>query len=58
MSFEDAKNLSIAALISQMLVQAEGEEDRSTLNRLLATVKNLGIADKKVSSFMKAKVEK
>ncbi|WP_339687596.1 flotillin family protein [Gimesia maris] len=58
MSFEDVKNLSIAALISQMLVQAEGEEDRSTLNRLLATVKNLGIADKKVSSFMKAKVEK
>ncbi|HCO27143.1 MAG: flotillin [Gimesia sp.] len=58
MSFEDVKNLSIAALISQMLVQAEGEEDRSTLNRLLATVKNLGIADKKVSSFMKAKVDK
>ncbi|QDT93129.1 flotillin family protein [Gimesia algae] len=58
MSFEDVKNLSIAALISQMLVQAEGEEDRSTLNRLLATVKNLGIADKKVSSFLKAKVEK
>ncbi|WP_417381297.1 flotillin family protein [Gimesia sp.] len=58
MSFEDVKNLSIAALISQMLVQAEGEEDRSTLNRLLATVKNLGIADKKVSSFLKAKVGK
>lgn len=58
MSFEDVKNLSIAALISQMLVQAEGEEDRSTLNRLLSTVKNLGIADKKVSSFLKDKVEK
>ncbi|HBL46665.1 flotillin family protein [Gimesia sp.] len=58
MSFEDVKNLSIAALISQMLVQAEGEEDRSTLNRLLSTVKNLGIADKKVSSFLKTKVEK
>ncbi|WP_409999442.1 flotillin family protein [Gimesia chilikensis] len=57
MSFEDAKNLSIAALISQLLVQAESDEDRSTLNRLLATVKNLGISDQKVSSFMKAKVE-
>ncbi|KAA0134286.1 flotillin family protein [Gimesia chilikensis] len=57
MSFEDAKNLSIAALISQLLVQAESNEDRSTLNRLLATVKNLGISDQKVSSFMKAKVE-
>ncbi len=57
MSFEDAKNLSIAALISQLLVQAESNEDRSTLNRLLATVKNLGISDQKVSSFMKAKVQ-
>ncbi|MEQ8854906.1 flotillin family protein [Gimesia sp.] len=57
MSFEDAKNLSIAALISQLLVQAESDEDRSTLNRLLATVKNLGISDQKVSSFMKAKVQ-
>ena len=57
MSFEDVKNLSIAALISQLLVQAESDEDRSTLNRLLATVKNLGISDQKVSSFMKAKVQ-
>ena len=57
MSFEDVKNLSVAALISQLIVQAESDEDRSTLNRLLSTVKNLGISDQKVSSFMKAKVE-
>ncbi|WP_145116469.1 flotillin family protein [Gimesia panareensis] len=57
MSFEDVKNLSVAALISQLVVQAESDEDRSTLNRLLATVKNLGISDRKVSSFMNAKVE-
>ncbi len=57
MSFDDVKNLSVAALISQLIVQAESDEDRSTLNRLLATVKNLGVSDRKVSSFMKAKVE-
>lgn len=56
MSFEDVKNLSVAALISQLLLQAESDEDKSVLNRLLATVRNLGIGDKKVSSFIKAKV--
>lgn len=58
MSFEDVKNLSVAALISQLLVQADSDEDKSVLNRLLATVKNLGISDKKVSSFINAKVKK
>ncbi|MCA9017171.1 MAG: flotillin family protein, partial [Planctomycetaceae bacterium] len=58
MSFEDVKNLSVAALISQLLLQADSDEDRSVLNRLLATVKNLGISEKKVSSFINAKVQK
>ena len=58
MSFEDVKNLSVAALISQLLVQTDSDEDKSVLNRLLATVKNLGISDKKVSSFINAKVKK
>ncbi|WP_390621025.1 flotillin family protein [Gimesia alba] len=58
MSFEDVKNLSVAALISQLLVQADSDEDKSVLNRLLETVKNLGISDKKVSSFINAKVKK
>ncbi|WP_339731743.1 flotillin family protein [uncultured Gimesia sp.] len=58
MSFEDVKNLSVAALISQLLVQADSDEDKSVLNRLLATVKNLGISEKKVSSFINAKVKK
>lgn len=57
-SFEDAKNLSIAALISQLLVKAESDEDKSVLNRLLATVKNLGISEQKVASFVKAKSKK
>ncbi|MCH9653344.1 MAG: flotillin family protein [Planctomycetes bacterium] len=57
-SFEDAKNLSIAALISQLLVKAESDEDKSVLNRLLATVKNLGISEQKVASFVKAKPKK
>tara|TARA_R110002111_G_scaffold248400_2_gene312079 strand:+ start:1046 stop:3145 length:2100 start_codon:yes stop_codon:yes gene_type:complete len=58
MSFEDVKNLSVAALISQLLVKADSDEDKSVLNRLLATVKNLGISDKKVASFIKAKTQK
>lgn len=58
MSFEDVKNLSVAALISQLLVQADSDEDKSVLNRLLATVKNLGISEKKVASFINAKVKK
>lgn len=58
MSFEDVKNLSVAALISQLIVQSDSDEDKSVLNRLLATVKNLGISDQKVSSFLKAKPKK
>lgn len=58
MSFEDVKNLSVAALISQLIVQTDSDEDKSVLNRLLATVKNLGISDQKVSSFLKAKPKK
>ncbi|QDU07395.1 flotillin family protein [Gimesia aquarii] len=58
MSFEDVKNLSVAALISQLIVQTDSDEDKSVLNRLLATVKNLGISEQKVSSFIKAKPKK
>jgi len=58
MSFEDVKNLSVAALISQLLMKADSDEDKSVLNRLLATVKNLGISDKKVASFIKGKAQK
>ena len=51
MSFEDVKDLSVAALIGKMLLEADDDESKSDLNRLLAAVKSKGLASKKVAAL-------
>ena len=51
MSFEDAKDLSIAAFVGKMLVLADSDEARNGLKQLLETVKGAGIGERKVSSL-------
>ncbi len=51
MSFDDVKDLSIAALIGKMLTQSESDETTSELQRLLTMVKGTGLADKKVGTL-------
>ena len=51
MSFEDIKDLSVTALIGKMLVQADDDESRSDLNRILDFVKGSGLASKKVKAL-------
>lgn len=51
MSFEDIKDLSVSALIGKMLLQADGDESRSDLQRLLDFVKSKGLGDKKVKAL-------
>ena len=47
---QDLKNLSISALMLKLIAQAS-EEDKGVLNRILTTVKQLGIADMKASKL-------
>ena len=47
---QDLKNLSISALMLKLIAQAS-EEDKGVLNRILTTVKQLGIADIKASKL-------
>ncbi len=56
MSFDDVKDLSIAALIGTLLTKADSTEDVSDLERLLTMVKGAGLATKKVGSLGLAKV--
>jgi len=51
MSFEDVKDLSVAALLGKMLTLSDSDETRSELQRLLDGVKSMGFADKKVGSL-------
>lgn len=51
MSFEDVKDLSVSALIGKMLLEADDDESKSDLNRLLAAVKSKGLSNKKVASL-------
>ena len=51
MTFDDVKDLSVAALIGKMLTLSDSEETTSQLERMLNTVKGMGIADKKVKSL-------
>ena len=46
LSSDDVKNLSISALLLQMMNKAGDEATRSTLKQLTSTVKALGIGDK------------
>ncbi len=51
MSFDDVKDLSVAALIGKMLTLTDSDESKSELNRMLNAVKGMGIADKKVNTL-------
>lgn len=51
MSFDDIKDLSIAALIGKMLTLADNDERRSDLQRLLDMAKGAGLAGSKVSTL-------
>ena len=51
LDMSDIRDLSIAALISQMLMQSSSDETKSELRRILEMVKGAGWADKRVSSL-------
>ncbi len=50
MSFEDVKDLSVAALIGKMLTLADTDEARSELTRMLDTVAGSSLATKKIAA--------
>ena len=50
MSFEDVKDLSVAALLGKMLTMADTDEARSELARMLDTVAGSSLATKKVAA--------
>ena len=51
MSFEDVKDLSIAALIGKMLTLSDSDETRSELQRMLDVVKGTGLANQTVKAL-------
>lgn len=50
MSFEDVKDLSVAALLGKMLTMADTDEARSELTRMLDTVAGSSLATKKIAA--------
>lgn len=57
MSFENIRDLSVAALIGKMLTKADTDEVRSELTRMLDTVAGSPLATKKVGAFAAGKAE-
>jgi uncharacterized membrane protein YqiK len=51
MSFDDIKDLSVAALVGRMISMAGDDSEKGQLKRLLDTVRGSGSADKRVSSL-------
>ncbi|MGH7201481.1 MAG: hypothetical protein ACREJB_12800 [Planctomycetaceae bacterium] len=51
MDFNDIKDLSVAALVGRILVEADTNESRSQLHAILQRIKCLGMADKKVAAL-------
>ncbi|MBX3437123.1 MAG: flotillin family protein [Planctomycetaceae bacterium] len=51
LTFEDVKDLSVAALIGRMLVDSEDEVITAGLKRLQGTIKSLGLSDKKIAAL-------
>ncbi|MBA3312568.1 MAG: flotillin family protein [Planctomycetota bacterium] len=51
MSFDDIKDLSVAALVGRMISMADDDSERGQLKRLLNAVRGSGSADKRVSSL-------
>lgn len=50
MSFDDVKDLSVAALLGKMLVMADTDESRSELTRMLENVSGSPLAAKKIAA--------
>ena len=50
-SFEDVKDLSVAALIGRMISLADSDDDKSRLEDLLRTFRGAGVASQKVASL-------
>jgi hypothetical protein len=51
MSFDDIKDLSIAALVGRMISMAGDDGEKGQLKRLLDTIRGSGSAEKRVSSL-------
>ncbi len=51
LSFEDVKDLSVAALIGKMLVDSTDEGITAGLKKLQGTVSSMGLSDKKVAAL-------
>ena len=51
LSFEDVKDLSVAALIAKLLTESNSDETDSTLQRILKMARGAGLADKRVASL-------
>jgi len=51
LSFEDVKDLSVAALIGKMLVDSDDEGITAGLKKLQRTVTSMGLSDKKVAAL-------
>ncbi|MBT4868356.1 MAG: flotillin family protein [Planctomycetaceae bacterium] len=49
MNFEDVKDMSVAALIGKMLLQADDAESKNSLQGLLKTIRGAGLAEKRVA---------
>jgi len=50
-SFEDVKDLSVAALVGRLITMADSEDDKSRLEDLLRVFRGAGVASKKVASL-------
>ncbi|MFP6768545.1 MAG: hypothetical protein VB859_10260, partial [Planctomycetaceae bacterium] len=50
-SFEDVKDLSVAALVGRMITMAESDSDKSKLEDLLRVFRGTGLANEKVASL-------
>jgi uncharacterized membrane protein YqiK len=57
LSFEDVKDMSVAALIGKMLLDAEDESTTTGLKRLQRFLKSAGLSEKKVAALGLAAVE-
>jgi hypothetical protein len=51
LSFEDVKDMSVAALIGKMLLDAEDETTTTGLKRLQRFLKSAGLSEKKVAAL-------
>jgi len=50
MSFDDVKDLSVAAVLGRMLTKADSDEARSELSRMLESIAGSPIANRKISA--------